>query len=123
MTVSVIIHFLRMALSMMVQLLYQIYGNYILNSLTSFGADTMGLRRIIMPAENESIKCLRCNSAMESSQDVYVLPKGRSSNLDEIKVDLTKVISLQLLRCSSPECDFIELKAPKRWPSLTLGGQ
>ena len=73
-----------------------------------------------MSSDKEIILCLRCDSAMESSQDVYVLPKGKTSNLDEDKVDLKKVINLQLLRCSNPKCDFIELKAPKRWPASML---
>lgn len=72
-----------------------------------------------MSNNNESILCLRCNSKMEPMQEVYAIPRGRSSNSDEVKVDLTKVINLQLIRCSNGACGSIEVKAPNHWPSLS----
>jgi hypothetical protein len=67
---------------------------------------------------NETILCLRCKSALEASQTVYVIPEGKRSNPGENKVELTRAVNVQMLRCSNPECDFIEFKAPKDWPSF-----
>jgi|GEM_PF-6725013 len=71
-----------------------------------------------MPNENETVLCLRCNSAMEALEDAYAIQLGRGSNVDKERIDSTKTILIQVLRCSNPDCDFIELKAPKRWPSI-----
>jgi len=65
---------------------------------------------------NETVLCLRCKSPMEASQTAYVIPEGKRSNPGENKVDLTRAIHVQLLRCSNPECEFVEFKAPKSWP-------
>ena len=67
---------------------------------------------------NETVLCLRCTSVMEASQTVYALPESKISNASESRVDLTKAVNIQILRCSNPECDFIEFKAPKHWPSF-----
>ena len=70
-----------------------------------------------MPAQNQEVSCRHCGAAMEHLNTGYALPEVRSSNLDEVKIDPKRTINLQVLRCSNPDCDFIELKAPKRWPT------
>jgi hypothetical protein len=66
----------------------------------------------------ETVLCSHCKFTMEDSQTVYAIPESKHANWDESRIDLTKAINVQILRCSNPECDFIELKAPKRWPSF-----
>jgi hypothetical protein len=70
-----------------------------------------------MSVNQENVLCLRCKSEMEHSNIVYAIPESRNSSQSDNKVNLTKAIPIQILRCSNPECDFIELKAPKHWPS------
>jgi hypothetical protein len=70
-----------------------------------------------MSANKEKVLCLRCQSEMEHSDTVYAIPQGGSLNPNEEQINPKKAINIQILRCSNPECDFIELKAPKRWPS------
>jgi hypothetical protein len=66
---------------------------------------------------NETVLCSRCRSVMEPSLTVYRLPESLPFNLgNEPQTDLEKGIDIQVLHCSNPECEFIELKAPKRWP-------
>jgi hypothetical protein len=66
---------------------------------------------------NETVLCSRCKSVMEPSLTVYRLPESLPSRLsDEPQTDLKKGIDIQILHCSNPECEFIELKVPKRWP-------
>ena len=71
-----------------------------------------------MPAIEEKVLCSRCKSEMKHLSEGYAIPRGRSSNQDQNQVDLTRAINIQILRCSNPECDFIELKAPKKWPDF-----
>jgi hypothetical protein len=67
---------------------------------------------------NETVLCLRCTSIMEPSLIVYRLPESLPSGLsDEPQTDLKKGIDIQILHCSNSECEFIEFKVPKRWPS------
>jgi hypothetical protein len=72
-----------------------------------------------MSDENKEVLCRHCGARMEHSQTVYSLPEGKRTLSNAVKIDLDRAIDLQVLRCSNPECAFIELKAPKRWPSLT----
>lgn len=79
----------------------------------------MNLEVLQVAAENKPVMCLRCGSEMSALDEAYVMPRSRSSNLDEVKADLTKVIMLQVFRCSNAECGAVELKAPHRFPSLS----
>jgi hypothetical protein len=70
-----------------------------------------------MSDESKISMCQHCGFPREASQTVYRLLESRPSyHQEETRIDMTKGIDIQILRCSNPKCEFIELKAPKRWP-------
>jgi hypothetical protein len=74
-----------------------------------------------MPVENESIKCLRCDSTMVMDQEAYIVPQTKFRGVppgDETTVKLDGGRLVRLFLCSNPQCLSIEVKAANSWPTF-----
>jgi hypothetical protein len=76
-----------------------------------------------MPAENESIKCLRCGSALVIDEPFYIIPhnKHRGNPPDDSVVNIKSGRLLRLFRCHTPECHYVELQSSTGWMPMKLG--